>query len=119
MPPYLIPSYRFMITNYVAVLAENLLGNGVHPRSLNTSGLLPPASSSYLDSASTQLPQAPADYCGLCIIEAPGGIRLVYWVCICSEKLPIPNHSSSRRMYFESKIVSILLCVFWLLGALV
>ncbi|KAF6235844.1 hypothetical protein HO173_006039 [Letharia columbiana] len=70
-----------------SITARKLSGNGVHPRHLNVSGLLPPVSSlsldpasfSSLDPASTLLPQAPADYCGLCIIEAPGGIRLVYW----------------------------------------
>ena len=78
------------------MVAANLLGHGFHPRQLNISSLIPPASSSSFDPASfsspnpsldpvpasTLLPQAPADYCGLCIIEAPGGIRLVYWVSV-------------------------------------
>lgn len=81
--PYVDLFHCFTSADCVAVVAGKLSGNGVSPRYLNTSGLLPPASSS-LDSASTLLPQAPADYCGLCIIEAPGGIRLVYWVCISS-----------------------------------
>lgn len=51
------------------VTAKTLLENGLNPRYLNVSGL----------PASTLLPQAPADYCGLCILESPGGIRLVYW----------------------------------------
>ena len=72
------------IADSIAVLAGKLVKNGIHPRLLNISGLLPPASASSFDSVSTQLPQAPADYCGLCIIEAPGGIRLVYWVRILS-----------------------------------
>lgn len=69
------------------VTARKLSDDGLHPRYLNISGSSPPASSSSLDPASfsslepasTLLPQAPAGYCGLCIIEAPGGIRLVYW----------------------------------------
>lgn len=82
---------RLLITS---VGAEKPSGNGVHPRYLNISDSSPrpasssldPASFSSLDQASDLLPQAPADYCGLCIIEAPGGIRLVYWVCISSEQ---------------------------------
>ena len=77
--------YWFTTADSIAVLAGNLVKNGINPRLLNISGLLPPASSSPFDSVSTQLPPAPADYCGLCIIEAPGGIRLVYWVCILGE----------------------------------
>ena len=79
---------------YVFVSAGKVSGNGVHPRHLNISALSPPSASSSLDPASFSsldqasdlLPQAPADYCGLCIIEAPGGIRLVYWVCISSKQ---------------------------------
>ncbi len=78
--------HQFVSTDYVAVLAENIWGDEIHHRFLNISGLLSPASSS-LDSASTWLPQAPADFCGRCIIEAPGGIRLVYWVRIFSENV--------------------------------
>ena len=74
--------YWFTTANSITVLAGKLVKNGIHPRLLNISGILPPASSSSFDSVSTRLPQAPADYCGLCIIEAPGGVRLVYWVRI-------------------------------------
>ena len=79
--------YWFTTADSFAVLAGILVKNGIDPRLLNVSGSLPPASSSPSDLVSTQLPQAPADYCGLCIIEAPGGIRLVYWVRILSGKL--------------------------------
>ena len=71
----------FIDADFIAVLARKVFENAIHPRFRNLSDLLSPASSSSLDSVSTWLPQAPADYCGLCIIEAPGGIRLVYWVC--------------------------------------
>ena len=74
--------------------AGKVSGDGIDPLYLNISALSPPSASSSLDpasfssfdQASALLPQAPADYCGLCIIEAPGGIRLVYWVCISSEQ---------------------------------
>ena len=72
----------FTTADSIAVLAGKLMKNAIHPRLLNISGSLPPASSSPFDPVSTQLPQAPADYCGLCVIEAPGGISLVYWVCL-------------------------------------
>ena len=83
--PYINSFYWLTPADYIAVLAEKLSKNEVHPRYLNISGLSPPASYPSVDPASTLLPQAPVDYCGLCIIEAPGGIRLVYWVCISSE----------------------------------
>ena len=86
--------YWFTTADSNAVLAGKLMKYGIHPRLLNISGLLPPASSSPFDSLSTQLPQAPADYCGLCIIEAPGGIRLVYWVCLF---IFLMNHLSIAR----------------------
>ena len=71
--------YGFMFANHIDPVAGMPLGKGVHYRQLNASDSLPPASFSSVDTASALLPQAPADYCGLCIIEAPGGIRLVYW----------------------------------------
>ena len=90
------------LANSVAVVAANMMGNGFHPRQMNISSLIPLASSSSFDPASfsspnpsldpvpasTLLPQAPADYCGLCVIEAPGGIRLVYWVSVSFQLFP-------------------------------
>ena len=85
--------YCFTAADSIAVLAGKLTNNGIHPRLLNISALLPPASSSPFDPVSTQLPQAPAGYCGKCIIEAPGGVRLVYWVCLSF----LMKHSSIAR----------------------
>lgn len=105
--------HSLTFANYIVVVAGEISGDGVNPRYLNISGELPPASlsldpKSSLPSASTLLPQAPADYCGLCIIEAPGGIRLVYWVCISSEQV-VPNHFSNRKTCLRSMKHEILL----------
>lgn len=86
--------YCVASAKYVFVGVGKRSGDGFYPRYLNISASSPPpasssldpASFSSLDQASDLLSQAPADYCGLCIIEAPGGIRLVYWVCISSEQ---------------------------------
>ena len=82
--------------NHTVVLA------GV-PRQLNISGELSQPSYSSLAPASTLLQQAPADYCGLCIIEAPGGIRLVYWVCLFSQILFLLRTTSPAK---EISVVS-------------
>lgn len=112
--------FFFTSAHYVALVAGKLSDDGLHPRYLNISGLSPPASSSsldpasfsFLEPASTLLPQAPAGYCGLCIIEAPGGIRLVYWVCISSAQfLPALNHfPRSQGMSQQQSTLSIPSC---------
>ena len=91
--------YWLTTANSIAVLAGKLMKNGIHPRLLNVSGLLPPASSSPFDPVSSRLPQAPADYCGLCIIEAPGGIRLVYWVCLSFLGETVSNRKTSFELH--------------------
>ena len=101
------PFFWFMSAHHVAVAAGIFSEDGVHPRYLNISDLSSPASSSPLDPASfsspdpasTLLPQAPAGYCGLCVIEAPGGIRLVYWVCVLSEQICLCFEPFSKSQY--------------------
>ena len=120
--PYVGLFCSLMFADYIAVVAGEISENGVNPSYLNNSGLLSPASSSLdpessLRAASTLLPQAPADYCGLCIIEAPGGIRLVYWVCTSSEQV-VPNHFSNRKTCLGSMKYKILLRGVSLLGIL-